>query len=283
MKIDYSKELEILEDFAPKEKWKLIETKEGKSKDSYIAVSEKRKVFLKYDVDGSILKVLEDLGIAPNLLNVRELDGRRYIIQSYVNGSHPKKEWVVDNLSKLGGFFKKLHDDKDLLSKLVKPNIKNTTDHVNEELEKRRSWILDNISKADQSGFIQRLDLLEDASGKLEKCSLVVVHADPNLTNFILKEDGFYVIDWDDILLSDEMKDISMFLTHSFVPRGKWKIFFETYGIEFKQDEQVRFYWWLAFGELSIAYWAAIAGYKNDVSKYMNQFDKTYQDLKRYL
>ena len=91
------------------------------------------------------------------------------------------------------------------------------------------------------------------------------------------------MIDWDDVLLSDEMKDISKFLTHSFVPRNQWNEFFKSYGIEFKNSEQIRFYWWLAFGELNIAYWAATSGYKNKVPKYLFQFDKAYNSLIGYL
>ena len=281
--MDLSKELKILDSFASKEEWKVTKTKEGKSKDSYIAESEKRKVFLKYDVDGSILEILGNLGIAPKLLYIGNQNGRRYIIQSYVNGMHPKKGWVVDNLDKLGEFFKKLHYEKSLLLKLAKPNVKNTTDHIYKDLKTRRGWIHEDIDKADQQDFIQKLDLLETTSVKLEKSSLVVVHADPNLTNFILSEDHFYVIDWDDILLSDEMKDISKFLVHSFVPKNKWKIFFDSYGIKFDKDAKIRFYWWLAFGELNIAYWAATAGFKKRVPKYFKGFKEAYSQLEDLL
>ena len=276
-------EVKILKEFAPNEEWKLTKTKEGKSKDSYVARSEKRKVFLKYDVDGSTLEILGNLSIAPKLLFAAKYDGRRYVIQEYIEGPHPKKEWVIKNLDRLGKFFHSFHYEEKIRTKLIRPNFRTTAEHVKEELKKRRRWILKDIDSNNQPEFLQKLDLLVETCGQMEKSSLVVVHADPNLTNFILDGERFYMIDWDDVLLSDEMKDISKFLAHSSVPENQWKVFFNSYGIEFNQSERFRFYWWLAFGELNIAYWCATSGYENKVSEHMNQFKEAFTHLKEYL
>ncbi len=80
---------------------------------------------------------------------------------------------------------------------------------------------------------------------------LVPVHADPNNHNIILLGKKIYLVDWDDILLSDPMHDIGLLLFW-YVPKEKWEEFFKAYGSPFDED---RMYWWIARGSFSIAHW----------------------------
>lgn len=275
--------IKLLNSIASGEEWSAVKTKEGKSKESYIATSQKRTVFLKYDVQGDALRILGDMSIAPKLLRAGTFQRRPYTIQKYIEGAHPATQWVRDNLQTLGKFFASFHRDKTLKAVLSKDVIQKTNKHIKEELDDRREWVQDNIHKKKQSQYVSKLEQLYKTSKSIENSHLTVVHADPNLTNFILDGNRVYLIDWDDVLVSDEFRDLSLFLTHSEVPRKLWKIFFDGYGIEFSREEQIRFYWWLAFGELNIAYWCETAGYKEDVLKYMSQCDDSLIHLNRLI
>ena len=97
---------------------------------------------------------------------------------------------------------------------------------------------------------MEAIDLLRRRSGDLLARGLVATHGDPNRKNLILT-DGVYLVDWDDLALSDPLRDIGQLLWW-YVPRNKWKHFFEHFGLD-TDDAPDGLYWWVAAESLDVA------------------------------
>jgi thiamine kinase-like enzyme len=83
---------------------------------------------------------------------------------------------------------------------------------------------------------------------------MVPAHNDPNNKNFLLAGDRIYIIDWDDIVLSDPLRDTGLLLWW-YVPGRKWREFFTTYEQPLNESTLQRIYWWGARASLRVALW----------------------------
>jgi hypothetical protein len=73
----------ILTRLFPQERWTIQKPPAG-YKESYIAESQNRRVFLKFDVNTPTLYRLAEIGVTPPLLFVGKQEDRPFIIQEFV-------------------------------------------------------------------------------------------------------------------------------------------------------------------------------------------------------
>lgn len=59
------------------------------------------------------------------------------------------------------------------------------------------------------------------------------------------------MIDWDDVLLSDPMRDVGLMLWW-YLPQRAWPAFFEVYGPPMDRN---RIFWWVAKRSAELALW----------------------------
>jgi len=247
---------EILTKLYPRSEWNIEETSFGESENTFVADNGKRKVFIKYNVKSATLKRLSELGIAPKVIYDGTNEPRPFIIQEFVEGKHPDinstVNWYANNLEILANLIKKYHQDELLKNILFEEQSESYQNHVEKEIigideSINRFRSNNNINEI----FISSMIEFKEASRNLKAVPLVPTHADPNASNFLLIDTGLIMVDWDDIILSDPIKDISLILWW-FVPKNKWSEFFNIYGEDL--DEQ-KIYWWIARGTLLIATW----------------------------
>jgi len=100
----------------------------------------------------------------------------------------------------------------------------------------------------------------------------VPIHADPNITNFILSENQLYIVDWDDIRLSDPMRDIGQFL-YNFVSEENWISFFNAYSLDLNTERKQRIFWWVAAMKLFVGLWFYL--YQDDADKYIEYLEES--------
>ncbi len=244
--------------------WIIKKPLHGLTKETHIAQSGQKKVFLKFDVNVPPLKRLSDLGVTPRLLSYGTYHNRTYIIQEFINGTYPTREWINNNLNRLAKFIKIYHSDQKLFNILksnseldYRKNVDNSLKFVNKQLAEVKQIIITN--KKIEDGVKK----LIDESKNLEPVELAPIHADPNYKNILLVNNQLYMFDWDDIRISDPIRDIAPLLWW-YVDENKWAAFFDYFGIKITKSLMDKFYWWMAKQSLTIAIFFAK---KNDVKK----------------
>jgi len=243
---------EKLKQLYPNGQWSINDSPVGASRQAYIAENGQKKLFIKFDVRTSTLKRLSELGVTPALVYAGAEGSKPYIFQEFVEGKQPDKSWYVAHLEELAGFISKYHKDEILKGLLSSDQEQTYQEHIIKELE----YMADNL-KAVQSAVFEKkevkdgINTLKEESKSLKPVPLVPTHSDPNPQNFLLTPKGLTMVDWDDIVLSDPMKDISLILWW-YIPRSKWTDFLKIYGQDLDEE---KIYWWIARATLSIAAW----------------------------
>ena len=266
----------ILNDHIKKGSWKLEDSPAGKSKTSYIGVHEDKKVFIKLELANEAVMRLAVIGITPPILYANE----QIVIQKFVNGKYPTTDWIANNYKKFAHLIKKYHHDEKLQN-ILKKNKPATYKKILD------SFFSDVIEWSEQvSEFAQN----KEAKQHLEKLISVKptniidlpvpVHADPNITNFILDDNKIYTVDWDDIHLSDPMRDIGQFLWN-YVPQNKWEDFFNEYDLELTSKRKYRLFWWISIMSLFVGFWFDI--YQKDTATYKRYLKESIVVANKYL
>lgn len=106
-------------------------------------------------------------------------------------------------------------------------------------------------------------DLTSQAK-QLHAVPLAPVHNDPNGANTFLIDNKVMLVDWDDMLLSDPMLDVSQWLGW-YVPQKRWPLFFSAYGLPLEQSIITRVYWWSARASFANVLWHIEHDYDYDV------------------
>ncbi len=245
----------ILEEKLRLRGWTIEKPLDGRSSESYVAHRGDVRVFVKFDVSDHLLKRLADLGVAPPLLYGGCHEGRSFVIQRFVAGPYPERRWFAEHLPELAAFIRTYQNDETLRALLTAKREPHYRQHVADELDEMRG----RLERA--SSPIVCSDVIQDGFGRLqaqaevlEEVKLVPTHADPNRKNFVLTDERFVMVDWDDPVLSDPLRDVGLLLWW-YVPRDRWEEFFSAYGQTVDRALLDRLYWWAARGSLAIALW----------------------------
>lgn len=253
------------------------------NKDAVVAMHGDRRVFLKFDVDGTALSRLAALGITPALIASGSAHGRTYVIQEYVAGSHPDRAWFSRHLPNLAQFIRRYQSD-DALTQLLVPPPLSYDDYIRQQIARLQRGMNEAQTQALHTRQAREtFHQLVQQARFLEPAPLVPTHADPNAKNFLLVQDDFYLVDWDDISLSDPLRDIGPLLWW-YVPRERWPEFFAAYGMATASALLHKVYWWSAWKSLSVAQWfdthtqdaAGIAAFLADCDAALNHRDNPH-------
>jgi thiamine kinase-like enzyme len=258
----------ILAHLFPQEHWTIQKPPAG-FKESYIVESENRKLFLKFDVNTPTLHRLAEIGVTPSLLFVGKQEDRPFIIQEFVHGEYPDRTWLNANILILAQFLKTYHTDEQLRDILSENNLLSYPEHLEQELATLETDINETTFDLFQTlEFKKAFALLKERAVKLTPSPLVPNHSDPNYKNMLLTDKGLMMVDWDDIVLSDPMRDVGLILWWYIKP-NKWSEFFELYGS--KMDEN-KIYWWVAKRSLMVALWFEKRKVEKEAQIFLNDF-----------
>jgi len=112
----------------------------------------------------------------------------------------------------------------------------------------------------------------EAQAGYLQEVSLVPTHGDPNRKNFLLLNEQLFMVDWDELIVSDPMRDTGPFLWWHASPQT-WGEFFDSYGDPLDNPKLDRLYWWAARQSLQVALWTANeAGAPRETEAFLEDF-----------
>ncbi|HEY7202124.1 MAG TPA: hypothetical protein VIC57_18025 [Candidatus Dormibacteraeota bacterium] len=96
-------------------------------------------------------------------------------------------------------------------------------------------------------------------AGELAPVAPAPVHADPHAWNHVVEGGRPYVVDWNEIDLSDPRRDAGVRLWWH-VPAGRWPGFVAALGGRPDRSLRTRILWWAAFKALRNAFWIDARG-----------------------
>lgn len=238
--------------------WSITRPSLGQQKEGYIGRSATQTVFLKFDTAPiAILQRLSDLGVTPRVLAAGELNGRPYVIQEYLDGTHPATwRWFEAHLPQLSEITHRYQHDAALNQLLAAQTLLKTYhDHLAAVLA-GLGEVLDALVLAPSLAkeLAAALTELRRQAGLLQPVALAPVHGDPNGLNIIIVQDQLFLIDWDDIHLSDPVEDSAQWLCW-YVERTHWPSFFAVLNAPVCQACVDRLFWWSARASFANALW----------------------------
>ena len=250
--------------------WVIARPEDGQQKDCYVAQSDEYRVFIKFDVPIVVLQRLGEIEVAPRVLVSGVVDGRPYVIQEYIAGRYPNWQWFADHLSLLATFFRRFHDDQKLASLLLRNATTDYHEHVAWEVTQLERQFKSLVARVlPISAITSAFEELKNQSKSLQPVKLVPVHADPNTKNMLLTGNKLHMVDWDDVLLSDPMRDVGLFLWW-YVARQQWLDFFVDFGQQMDDFLVDRIFWWAARTSLAVALWHVEHNY--DCTAFLTDF-----------
>jgi aminoglycoside phosphotransferase (APT) family kinase protein len=245
----------ILQKHFPKTEWNFSQPKDGQLRSSYIAQSEEHRVFIKCNVPIDALHRLGEIEVAPRVLASGMCNNVPYVVQEYITGRYPDWRWFAHHLPFLATFMRRYHDDDRLTSLLSTTMTTNYDDHVALDIATLESLFrsLDaDVLHAPE--IFSAFEKLKNQAQKLHPVKLVPVHPDPNTKNMLLVDTKLLLVDWDNLQLSDPMRDAGLLLWWYVSPR-QWPVFFQAYGLRVDEYLVDRIYWWAARTSFTIALW----------------------------
>jgi thiamine kinase-like enzyme len=246
---------EILQSAFSLEDWVILRPERGLRKECYIAKNKMLNVFVKFDVPVENLKRLGEIAVSPKLLSSGVLNGTPYIIQEYVNGQHPDRLWLRANIPLVAQVVNRYHKDPQLGMQLKKSLSVDYAACLNADLENLEHRFLKlskekTLDKEVTRGF----NRLVKSVATFQNTTVVPVHGEPNFNNMLLSPDKLFFIDWDEITLSDPIRDIGPLIWWYF-PETCWATFFNHYGEQLTNDIIGKVYWFAARTSLDVAMW----------------------------
>lgn len=242
----------ILSNTFHQEDWRITKPQDGQQKECYIAESPNVKVFIKFDVVWEPLLRLSELDVSPKLLTHGVFEGRPYIIQEFLYGIYPDRQWIKEHSSVITRVMKTYHEDKELMKLLRKNNSSTYEGYIKHEytlLQDKLSLITDRYKIASLfDTFVTQALHLEG--------QLVSTHNEPNIKNMLVVKEKLFFIDWDEIALADPFRDIGPFLWW-YLPEGDWSTFLQQMDIQETYMNKEKVYWFAARASLTIALWLA--------------------------
>jgi aminoglycoside phosphotransferase (APT) family kinase protein len=240
----------LLQVFGPGD-WAIEKPQHGRQKECYIASNRDRKVFIKFDLPIKSLQRLSDIGLAPRVLASGSYQGTPYVIQEFLDGTHPSREWLVAHVDEVAKLIKTYHEDVQLAEILAEDGGLDYRDRLNQDL----GTISKRLEGLENPGQLRtQFAHLREIATSFEDVALVPVHNEPNTANMLLEKDNLTFIDWDEVLLSDPMRDIGGFLWW-YVSASQWKDFFRSYGASLTPQQEAKIYWFAARASLVIYLW----------------------------
>lgn len=253
--------------------WTITRPEDGQQKECYIAQSDAINVFIKRDVAHRTLaplRRLSEIGVAPPVLASGIFHDKTYVIQQYIAGSYPGWQWFAHHLPLLATFVKRYHHDYELTALLAANAITDYHEHIASDLAHLDEQFHHlNAHELREPAIIAAFNMLKAKAQQLQPVELVPVHADPNTKNILLTHDSLYMVDWDDITLSDSMRDAGQLLWW-YVSPSQWPEFFAAYGLSMNEDLMKRIYWWAARTSFAIALWHVEHSY--DCAPFLRDF-----------
>lgn len=210
-------------------------------------------VVLKLGQPVAALRRLAELGVTPAVRAWGELDGTPYTIQRMAMGFSPQPAWFEAHVDDLARLIRRYQRDE-RLAELLREDP--SRDHLDVAAA---ASMFDDIQPRSGSPMWTRDVLVARTewrrrAGELAPLPPAPIHADPHRWNYVVEGDRLYLVDWDQIDLSDRWRDAGLQLWWH-VPEARWPEVVITLGQRLDGALRSRILWWAAFKAMRNGYW----------------------------
>lgn len=227
-----------------------IEPAGGLTGDAFVAKKGNQRLFLKRN-SSPFLAVLSAENIVPKLVWTKRMENGDVITaQQWIDSRKLQPEEMQSR--QVLEMIHKIHHSSELLHMLMRLGKKPNTTNTNfTELKKR----IDKHSIYDYKEVKQAIDFLQQLLRSTKNQKQVVCHSDLNHNNFILTKEGqLYLVDWDNAMIGDPVKDFGSILFW-YIEQRDWDKWLGKYGIKKNQQLLERMYWYLLYDALYYITW----------------------------
>lgn len=196
------------------------------------------------DVPDIVMR-LAGIGVTPPVLEV----GEGYLLQEHIDGLTPDPQWFSTHLEVSTGILRRYLYDP-LLAALVDkaPGRERLT------VSKAARMFGDEPGVGWPESCARSFHRWKDQARSLTAFPIMPIHTDAHMENYVLADGRLYLLDWDQIDLSDVVRDVGVqawgFLAHS-----SWGHFLRRLDLEPSAAIERAIYWWSAFKALRTALW----------------------------
>lgn len=254
--------------------WHVAPPPAGVQKEAYIAQNDQHRLFVKFDAATPAWDRLAAIGVTPHVLATGIHQGRPYLIQQFVEGTYPDRVWFTQHIAVLAHFIRRYHYDQHLAELLSASPAQSYSDHIRQEvvtLEGAMTMASLAIFKTDQ--FHHAFDLFRAQAKQLQPVPLVPTHADPSPVNMLVTKQGLTMLDWEDVMLSDPMRDVGL-VVWWYLPLRRWQTFFDMYGMPMDRN---RIFWWVAKRSVELALWFDTRHVDEQAQAFLDDFYRAVQ------
>ncbi len=260
----------ILQDQFGSTGWTITRAQEGLQEAGYHAQHGSREVFVKFTADGAALQRLGELAVAPRLLASGIDRSQTYVIQEYITGRHPDRQWLTTHLPVLASYLQRYHSDPLLTHLLATSTAATYHELIAQDLAQLETLFFAPDSRILRTPeLIVAFERLKEQAHELQPGEPIPVHIDPNTHNMLLTDTGFFLVDWDGIQISDPLRDAGLILWW-YVPQHCWPTFFQHYNVPLNDASVEKIFWWAARTSLAVVLWCV--EHRHDHTGFLQDF-----------
>lgn len=213
------------------------------------------------DTPLDIMTRLSVIGVTPPMIATGEHEGSRYVVQQVVTGPHPDHDWFGSNVSRWADMVRSYLDDLPL-RRMLEPEPGFWRVGVAEAVAMFDDPPIARSAALHDQGFQASFERWRQQSGAIVSFPFRPIHPDPHWNNYVISDGRPYLLDWENVDLSDPIRDIGI-QVWGFLPKDQWAEFLRRVGLTPTEDIEIAIYWWAAFKVLMNAFWIDEHGDEN--------------------
>lgn len=238
--------------------WHVTAPAHGSTDRAFVARCGNQVVFVKLGLVHPSLGRLADLGVTPPIIGQGEHHGEPFTIFQYMEGVVPDRIWMRDNAGHVLDLLGIVQRDGPLAHLLsTAAPVPTLGEHLAAVVARLTERTTRASAPAFRSSEIEpSLQRVRTAHHAVDGVPLVPSHTDPSPPNVLVMPGRMYLVDWDDIRLSDPMRDIGLILWW-FVPPERWEMMLRRFWLPDAASAAMidRIYWWAAVSSFRVALW----------------------------
>jgi hypothetical protein len=205
------------------------------------------------DTPLAIMTRLSEIGVTPPVIAAGEYEGARYLVQQVVTGPHPDHDWFGSNVARWADMVRCYLDDLPL-RRMLEAESGFWRLGVVEAVAMFENLPIARTAALQDNAFHASLERWRRQAGDVARFPFRPIHPDAHWNNYVIADGRPYLLDWENVDLSDPIRDVGI-QVWGFLPKRQWAEFLRRVDFVPTDDIEIAMYWWAAFKMLMNAFW----------------------------
>lgn len=205
------------------------------------------------DTPLGIMTRLSEIGVTPPVIAAGEHEGTQYMVQQVVTGTHPDHDWFGSNVAQWADMVGSYLNDLPL-RRMLEAESGFWRLGVVEAVAMIDSQPIARSAALQDQGFHTAFEHWRQQSRDVVSYPFRPIHPDPHWYNYVIADGRPYLLDWENVDLSDPIRDIGIQIW-GFLPKHHWAEFLRRVELSQTSDIEFAIHWWAAFKMLMNAFW----------------------------